>query len=85
MIYKYYYIIMSLTHYPLYTCTRYLNHNITGKTTHKNVCVLYLAGLSFLVVQHVEQEPKLTGKTELALTQVTQQDAAQRLNVVQHL
>lgn len=48
-------------------------------------CVLYLASLSFLVVQHVEQEPKLTGETELALTKMTQQDAAQRLNVVQHL
>ena len=45
----------------------------------------YLTGLSFLVIQHVEQEAQLTGQTELTLTEVTQENAAQGLNVIQHL
>ena len=48
-------------------------------------CFKYLTGLSFLVIQHVEQEAQLTGQTELALTEVTQENAAQGLNVIQHL
>lgn len=48
-------------------------------------CFKYLTGLSFLVIQHVEQEAQLTGQAELALTQVTQENAAQGLNVIQNL
>ena len=48
-------------------------------------CFKYLTGLSFLVIQHVEQEAQLTGEAELALTEVTQENAAQGLNVIQNL
>ena len=45
----------------------------------------YLACLSFLCVEHVEEERELTGEAELFVADVVEQLAAQRLNKIQNL
>lgn len=45
----------------------------------------HLACLSFLLVQHMEEKTQLTGQTKLSVAQVAFNNAAERLDEIQHL